>query len=87
MTRAATHDEIADHDRDNRKHEPRPFDHLNPPTADSIEIAILVRAVKSPFDGAKLIEQYAQTVAAGARLEGVEQAYGRMTAILDREAV
>jgi hypothetical protein len=26
MTRAATPDEIADHDRDNRKHDPRPLD-------------------------------------------------------------
>lgn len=77
----ASAEQVADHERDLRKHDPRPTD---PPTA-AIEIAMLVQGVGISI-GARLIEQYAQTVAAGARLDGVQQAFDRMNAALDGAA-
>lgn len=78
MTRAADEYERADRERDYRKHEPRSTDPIN-----AVEIAVLVKGMKSITDAAELIDQYAATVAAGARLEGVEQAYARMNAVFD----
>jgi hypothetical protein len=78
MTRAASQDEIFDHNRDLRKHDPRPSDPIN-----AVEIAVLVKGLKNITEAAALIDQYAATVAAGARLEGVEQAYDRMNAAFD----
>lgn len=78
-----------DHLRDERKHEPRHTDPLPlhiqaPPITGALEVAILAKAV--PLEtAAALIEQYALTMAAGARLEGVSQAYDRVDAAL-REA-
>lgn len=74
-----------DHQRDLRKHEPRPTD---PPSRfdrkipTAIEVAMLVRGLTNVTDAADLIEQYAKTVAAGARLEGVSQAYSRVDKVL-----
>lgn len=79
--RAANEYERADHDRDLRKHDERPFDHLDPPTSDSIDIAILVRAVKNPLDGAKLIEQYGSTREAAGRLDGVTKTLDRIAPV------
>lgn len=78
MTRAANAFEHADHDRDLRKHDPRPSDPIN-----AIEIAVLVKGMKNITEAACLIDQYASAVAAGARLEGVQQAYDRMNAVFD----
>jgi hypothetical protein len=79
MTRAANEYERADHDRDLRKHDERPTDPIN-----AREIAITVRNLKNIDVAAALIEQYANTVAAGAKLEGVEQAYARMDSAFDK---
>lgn len=85
MTRAATADEIADRERDYRKHDRRPSD--PPSLINAVEIAVLVKGMKNLTEAAALIDQYASTVAAGARLEGVEEAYSRMNAVFDREVV
>ena len=71
-------DEYWDHLRDLRKHD---FPSLKP-VATAVEIAALVKQLPNITDAANLIEQYAQTVAAGARLEGIEQAYARVDAML-----
>lgn len=80
--RQANEYERADHYRDLRKHEPRPTDPLplhvqSAPVVGALEVAILAKAV-SVAAAAALIEQYAQTMAAGARLDGVAQAYRRI---------
>jgi hypothetical protein len=78
-----------DHERDLRKHDPRPGDkdyipdRLSPPIATALEVAVLVRGLKDVREGAKLVEQYAQTVAAAARLDGVVMASDRILATLD----
>lgn len=78
-----------DRQRDYRKHEPRPGDkdfvplHVQaPPIATALEVAILVKGLKDIREAEKLVEQYAQTVAAAARLDGVTQAYHRIDTIL-----
>lgn len=76
-------DHYYDHERDLRKHEPRPGepDYVplfvqSPRVAGAIEVAILAKAV--PIQAAAdLIEQYAQTVAAGAKLEAVSETINR----------
>lgn len=81
--RAATHDEICDHNHDLRKNcEPVPPS--APAITNALEIAILVKNLKNIDAAAALIDQYAATVAAGARLEGVEQAFARMDAAFVR---
>lgn len=75
-----------DRARDYRKHEPRPSDPLparfQTPIAGALEVAILAQAVPL-VQAAELIEQYARTVAAGARLEAVETTANRMIAAID----
>lgn len=63
MTRMATAAEIADHDRDLRKHDTLPH-RFDRPISTAIDIAICVRGLKSLTEAAELIEQYAQMVAA-----------------------
>lgn len=73
-----------EHEREPRKHEDRPGDRgfeppkltelpsrLSPPIATALEVAILVKGIKNIRDAEKLVEQYAQTVAAEARLQAV----------------
>jgi hypothetical protein len=78
-----------DHRRDQLKHEPRPGDkdyiphRLTPPIATAIEVAVLVRGLKDVREGARLVEQYAQTVAAAARLDGVVMASDRILATIE----
>jgi hypothetical protein len=78
MTRAATQAEINDHDRDLAKHDERPGDRLTPMTSHALEIAILVKAVKDPREGAALIEQYACTREAEGVLKGVTRTLDRL---------
>lgn len=74
-----------DHIRDYRKHEPRPGDRgFSPPSATdlparfeskatgALEVAILAQAVPLS-QAAELIEQYARTCAAAARLDAVSE--------------
>jgi hypothetical protein len=86
MNRASA-DQIADHERDHRKHEWRPGDPLpfrfETPIAGALEVALLVKAVKDPRDGAKLIEQYARTAAAEARLQAVIDTGDRIVAAIE----
>jgi hypothetical protein len=88
MTRTLTAEQ-ADHDRDHRKHEWRPGDppplRFDVPIAGALEVALLVRGVKDPREGAKLIEQYAQTAAAEARLQAVIDTSDRIMAALARK--
>lgn len=70
MTRMANEYERADHDRDLRKHDTLPS-RLSPPIAGALEVAILVKGLSNVTVAAGLIEQYAQTVAAEARLQAV----------------
>jgi hypothetical protein len=84
----------ADHYRDERKHEPRPGDRgfsaprdelpvrLSPPIATALEVAILVKGLKNIRDAERLVEQYAQTVAAEARLQAVADTGERILAQL-----
>lgn len=71
MSYAPTQEQRWDHARDLAKHDERPGDRLTPQISEALEIATLVRAVKSPMDGAKLIEQYGSTREAAGRLDGV----------------
>jgi hypothetical protein len=77
MTRMANEYERADHDRDLRKHEDRPSDKLpplplhvqSPSIAGALEVAVYVKGMKDPREAAKLVEQYAQTLAAAIPLD------------------
>lgn len=83
-------DHYYDHERDLRKHEPRPGepDYVplfvqSPRVAGALDVAIIAKAV--PIQAAAdLIEQYAQTVAAGARLEATAEAIDRCVAEIDK---
>jgi len=80
MTRTPTPDEIADHERDHLKNY-----EARPPGINATEIALIVKGLKNIDECAKLIDQYADMVAAGAKLEGVDQATHRVLAVLDRK--
>ena len=82
-----------DHERDLRKHEPRPSDKLPPvplyaqsaPVTGALEVAILAQAV--PLQAAAdLIQQYADTVAAGAKLDAVSQTIDRCCEAIEAQA-
>jgi hypothetical protein len=75
-----------DHERDLRKHEPRPTDRLTPPIATALEVAIMVKGLKDIREAEKLVEQYAQTVAAGARLEGVIEGSERVLQSIEQHS-
>lgn len=76
-----------DRDRDYRKHEPRPTDPLparmQVPLATALEIAVMVKGLKNIRDAEKLVEQYAQTVAAEAALQATINAGDRILATFD----
>jgi hypothetical protein len=74
MTRMATQEERWDHDRDLRKHEPRPGDkdfpiRLEKPLTTAMDIVVLVKALSNYTEAASLIETYAGMVAASARAD------------------
>lgn len=54
---------------------------LQTPVPTAYTIAALCQGIPIS-DAASLIEQYAATVASGAKLEGVQEAYDRMDAVL-----
>lgn len=55
-----------------------------PEAKGALEIAILVRLMSNLHDAAALIDQYAQTVASGAKLDATQDAYDRMDALLQK---
>ncbi|SEE52525.1 hypothetical protein [Bradyrhizobium lablabi] len=79
-----------DHERDLRKHEPRPTDKLPPlplhvqapPIAGALEIAILAQSVPL-MQAAELIEQYARTEAAAARVDATAAAIDRVCTAIE----
>lgn len=80
----------ADHYRDERKHEPRPGEPDFPlrletaPITGALEIAILVQAI--PLErAAELIEAYARSQAAAARLEATATAIDRCCEAIEAE--
>lgn len=80
-------DSRADHYHDSRKHDfeplPRsPIDRLTPPIATALEIAVLVKGTRDIREAAKLVEQYANTVASGAALDATNEAYARIDKVL-----
>jgi hypothetical protein len=76
-----------DHKRDLRKHEPRPTDPLparmQVPLATALEVAIMCKGLKNIRDAEKLVEQYAQTVAAEAALQATIKAGDRILATIE----
>lgn len=54
---------------------------LQPKMTTALEVAILVKAIPIE-DAANLIQQYANTVAAGARIDATQDAYDRMDALM-----
>lgn len=77
MTRMATEYERADHDRDLAKHD-RPPLRFTPPISSALETAVQVKGVKDPREAAKLVEQYAQTAIAAARLDKTMARFDRV---------
>lgn len=79
-----------DHLRDERKHEPRPSDKLPPlplhvqapPITGALEVAILAQAVPL-LQAADLIEQYARTAAAAAKLDAISTTIDRCCEAID----
>lgn len=57
------------------KHEPR--------VINALEIALAIKGLKNINQAAALIQQYADCAAAGAKLDGVSEAYDRMNAVFD----
>lgn len=80
--RAATQAEQFDRNHDYRKHEPRPSDRLSVPIPTAVDVAALVKQVDI-ITGADLIEQYARTCAAEARMEAVEHTSNRIIAAME----
>ena len=85
--------ERADYDRDNLRDAPdypggdfeepgKPEHRLTLPIATALEIAVLVKGMADVRACAGLIEQYAQTVASAARLEGATDAYNHIDKVL-----
>lgn len=89
MTRMANEYERADHDRDLRKHEPRPGDRdfpirLETAIPASVDVAVLVRnPAVSLTAAADLIEQYARTRASEAAAEATLEVGNRLIASIE----
>lgn len=81
MTRQ-TQEQRWDHARDLAKHEPRPSDRLSVAIPTAVDVAALVKRVDI-ITGADLIEQYARTCAAEARMEAVEVTSNRIIAAME----
>lgn len=75
MVARCSAEQDADHRHDLMKHEPR--------VINALEIALAIKGLKNIHQAAALIQQYANTVAAGAKLEGVNAAYDRMNTMFD----
>lgn len=89
-----------DHLRDERKHEPRPGERGfsppsetqpparldSPPITGALEVAILAQAISLP-QAAELIEQYARTCAAAARVDATAEAIDRCCAEIEKQGV
>ncbi len=86
----------ADHESDLRKHEDRPGDRgfeaptraqlpsrLSPPIATALEVAIMCKGLKDIRDAEMLVEAYAQTVAAEARLQATIDTGERVISAID----
>jgi hypothetical protein len=73
-------EDLADHRHDLAKHEPRASDPIN-----AVEIAALVRGMTSITEAAKLIDQYAATVASAAKVDAVSQTYDLIDGVLARK--
>lgn len=71
----------ADHHRDLRKHDSLPH-RVDRQLSTALDIALLCRCLDNIQDAADLIEQYAQMVAAGARLDETLEAANRMNIAL-----
>lgn len=71
--------ERAEHEYDDARAARRPTDPIT-----SLDVCLLVRGIRNPTEGAALIEQYAKTIAAGARLDGVAEAGQRILQLLER---
>lgn len=71
-----------DHERDLRKHDSLPH-RVDRQISTALDIALLCRCLNDIQDAADLIEQYAQMVAAGARLEETLEAANRMNVALE----
>jgi hypothetical protein len=88
MTRMANEYERADHYRDLAKHDtdPLPLHVQAPPITGALEVAILAQAV--PLEqAASLIEQYARTCSAAARLDAVSETIDRCCAEIEKQGV
>lgn len=82
MTRMATAEEHADHQRDLRRHDTLPH-RLERQIGTALDIALICRCLVDIQDAANLIEQYAQTVAADARLDATIKTSDRVLAVLE----
>ena len=56
-----------------------------PETKGALEIAIIVRNLSDIRIAADIIEQYARTVASGARLDAAQEAYDRILGQISKE--
>lgn len=87
MTRMADEYERADHYRDLAKHDDTPPLYAqSAPITGALEVAILAQAV--PLQAAaNLIEQYARTCAAAAKLDAVSETINRCCDAIDQHGV
>lgn len=74
--------EYHDHQRDHRKHDSLPH-RVDRQIGTALDIALLCRCIVNIQDAADLIEQYAQTVAAQARLDATIATSDRVCAVLE----
>lgn len=74
--------EYHDHQRDLIKHDSLPH-RVDRKISAAIDIALLCRCMDNIQDAASLIEQYAQTVAAEARLDATIRTSDRVLAVLE----
>lgn len=71
-----------DHERDLRKHDSLPH-RVDRQIGTALDIALLCRCIVNIQDSADLIEQYAQTVAAQARLDATIATSDRICTVLE----
>lgn len=70
-----------------RQHDFEPIDRLERQIPTALDVASLVKLVDDISVGARLIEQYAQTIAAGARMEATEAASNRIIGAIEAPKV
>jgi hypothetical protein len=84
MSYAPTQEQRWDHARDLRKHDTDPLPaRMQVPLATALEVAVMVKGLKNIRDAEKLVEQYAQTVAAEAALQATIDAGERILATIN----